>query len=421
MWQRRMRLLAAGVFLLLWPVNVPAESGWLTLLTGCLGAGLLLAALWGLRRVNPSFSLSLGLCAGAALLEAGTVCAGLLGRPDAGLLLGAGGSLLTVALLAALARGLAPFLEGSRLRPWTAALWYLLGAGALMIVWMSGAQSVSAAAGLAMAGAVVIAAVKIARAALWAGEELPSSSVRLCRGGWAAGAAGLAVLLSAVLAAVAAGNRPPARMTAAAVPQAGETEELRQAGMPEELLADLSREELERCRGVLSCQSWQEDVELDGGCVRLTLAVASLPENRLRAYAHYRWLREPHCRGRDALGIVRFDDMTPAGDGNVSVRHLARVDGQEVELVLSEHTAGLLPAAALPAQGEERRGYCAADYLDTAGDYFCTSLYVQLVHQQEFLNYPFLEPLDLLEGGVAYGDEKGAFARRYAGMLVDLA
>lgn len=56
-----MRLLAAGVFLLLWPVNVPAESSWLTLLTGCLGAGLLLAALWGLRRVNPSFSLSLGL------------------------------------------------------------------------------------------------------------------------------------------------------------------------------------------------------------------------------------------------------------------------------------------------------------------------------------------------------------------------
>ena len=39
-----MRLLAAGVFMLLWPVNVPAESSWLTLLTGCLGAGLLLAA-----------------------------------------------------------------------------------------------------------------------------------------------------------------------------------------------------------------------------------------------------------------------------------------------------------------------------------------------------------------------------------------
>lgn len=122
-----MRRLGWGVFLLLWPLNL-GDGQWMTLVTGLAGGFLLLLALWRLRdaagiSAAPFSGFSRCCCSRRADWRPPTIW-----RRTEQIWFTAASCLCTAALLVQITRGLSSWLPpGSRLRPRTAAAWYLLG------------------------------------------------------------------------------------------------------------------------------------------------------------------------------------------------------------------------------------------------------------------------------------------------------
>ena len=414
-----MRRLGWGVFLLLWPLNL-GDGQWMTLVTGLAGSFLLLLALWRLRDADGYFRRAFFWLLPVLLLQAGGLAASYYLEADEQIWFTAASCLCTAALLVQITRGLSSWLPpGSRLRPRTAAAWYLLGtAVGLYLLMAAGGSAFQSPLLFLLPAPYLIAGLKVVRAAQAAYIPLPYPERR---GSWAVGLVFLAMFGGMVGSAMAVKTTiPSAALPVAADDQAGRAA-LTAVGMPSEVAADLSAEEAARFAGIRGIQAKTAEQDCDGGRVRLTLAAGYATDGELRVVAHYHWLQAPRHQAQDAVGLAYSAALlTETGEELVSQRHLIDQGGKTRQLKNAAHPLGRNAAGTvIPAgRGTQRRGYLAKSFRLNSREPTTVSLYVQLVHQSRFVNLPYQPPLSLCAPHGASSGPEGPFDQLFTDLPI---
>ena len=183
-------------------------------------------------------------------------------------------------------------------------------------------------------------------------------------------------------------------------------EDLTQLGFPEEILEDLTEEDLLACRG-----AEQVVVEAFGepkpGLLMTGVAVGLGGEPRhWRVFHHFQWTKDPGPRGTECIQLwpaYRFISEGWAADGEVTGRVLYDEDGRTLTadyFFLGEKTAtttdfwgvqqtrtDTYAAFSLPRQGENYRGYLAYSTLEIKDGYRMDS-WMNYTHQRRWWQYP---------------------------------
>ncbi len=185
--------------------------------------------------------------------------------------------------------------------------------------------------------------------------------------------------------------------------------ELAVLGYPEELLADLSDEDLLACEGAERVAVMEMHGQRTNGkfSPNTDVIAVKLPgENReWRAFYHFRWVGQNDFRGTEAI------DLLPcSGDngwfvcGQASGRVLCELDGQTraapyYSLDTASHTINnfffgpstdthILARFSLPIGGEDNRGYLSYVFELPRGD--CIHASAEYFHQKSLWQYPVL-------------------------------
>ena len=216
---------------------------------------------------------------------------------------------------------------------------------------------------------------------------------------------------------------------------AGQTEladvrsELIGLGFPEEVLADLSDEDVATCQGALRVVVDTIDLPANHGRLvrdqtsvgiheyrvfdvkelRMTGVAVGLPGEResWRIFHHFRWTVEPAYRGTEALQLWpayrRYEGWESNRNGEITGRVLCDMDGktlvspyhslneqtysQNHPLFGSETTTDVFAAFSFPRRAENCRGYVCYDILENTDGYLIDS-WMNYVYQQVPLQYP---------------------------------
>lgn len=210
-------------------------------------------------------------------------------------------------------------------------------------------------------------------------------------------------------------------------------QQLLDLGFPEEVLNDLTPEDIAACDGALRVVAVTEDHPFNDGRnvlweaynekneryyvqdtvydvkeLRLTSVGVQLPgaQETWRVYHHFLWTTDPDFYGTEVLQIWPADENMQDGwrfAGDVTGRVLYDRDGQT--FTASYHTLGrqtytadsvffgqrtnsdLFAAFSLPRHGEHARGYVAYTAAGAQSGYLLNS-WINYTHQQSWLQYP---------------------------------
>lgn len=183
-------------------------------------------------------------------------------------------------------------------------------------------------------------------------------------------------------------------------------ENLTRLGFPEEILEDLTEEDLLDCRGAE--QVVVEDFgEPTPGLLMTGVAVRLEDEpGRWRVFHHFRWTEDPGPRGTECIKlrpVYRFVSEGWDADGEVTGRVLYDEDGQtltadyyflgdetvtETDFWGAQQTGTDVYAAfSLPRQGENYRGYLTYAALEMKDGYRMDS-WMNYTHQRRWWQYP---------------------------------
>lgn len=193
-------------------------------------------------------------------------------------------------------------------------------------------------------------------------------------------------------------------------------EQLAQLGFPEEILADLSPEDLAGYEGTLHVTvAVEENLETEG--LELVSVYAVTSERSVRVLHWYRWVQMPFLRLGDALECnMPWDSGAGADDryegltgrmlydreGRTYASPMLELDwGREEYLAWwGEMTAHVRWQAgvALPLLGSNARGYVVYDYYH-GGNKLVDGLSFNYFHQTAPVLYPWQEPAGTLFGG----------------------
>lgn len=216
---------------------------------------------------------------------------------------------------------------------------------------------------------------------------------------------------------------------------------MKNRGFPEKLLEILPDEEVLLYANLYACDTSEQEFELDGGKLRLTLCAAYLddvqdfPEGGLvRMLAAYEWFALPEHRYQDSLLLCLNETLTAAEEEPpVNGFQLYQQEGERFQTQLKmswdlhtrEITRVKSPAGQrnyrLPYElwetpvmeislstGEGHRGYFAKTYLEQSPGENKTSTF-ELVyrHQSGGWNFPYIAPLDFaVPSGRFFAEQK---------------
>lgn len=183
-------------------------------------------------------------------------------------------------------------------------------------------------------------------------------------------------------------------------------ENLTQLGFPEEILEDLTEEDLLDCRGAE--QVVVEDFgEPTPGLLMTGVAVRLEGEpGRWRVFHHFRWTKDPGPRGTECIQLWPVYQFVREGwdaDGEVTGRVLYDEDGQTLTAdyyFLGDKTitetdfwgerqtrTDTFAAFSLPRRGENYRGYLTYAALEMKDGYRMDS-WMNYTHQRRWWQYP---------------------------------
>lgn len=216
-------------------------------------------------------------------------------------------------------------------------------------------------------------------------------------------------------------------------------QQLLDLGFPEDVLNDLTPEDIATCDGALRVVTVTEDYPVNDGrtvlweaCneeneryyvqdtvfdvkeLRLTGVAVQLPgaQETWRVYHHFLWTTDPGFCGTEVLQIWPADENMQDGwrfAGDVTGRVLYDRDGQT--FTASYHTLGrqtytadsvffgqrtnsdLFAAFSLPRHGEHARGYVAYSAAGAQSGYLLSS-WCNYTHQQSLLQYPVVTAME---------------------------
>ena len=257
----------------------------------------------------------------------------------------------------------------------------------------------------------------------------------------------LVILLLAVLAAgcicgCAFGSRypmdwqPVARTEHAAVAEG--KARLLALGFPEDVLNDLTEEDIAACGGAVEVVSETDDMPMNNGRkvtitrsdgrvretytvydvneLQLTHVAVRLPGEQWKIFHHFRWTVDPEFFGTEAIQIwpayQSVEDWRAVGD--VTGRMLCDRDGQIYSAPYAylgsqtytsdsifwgaQTSTDLFAAFSLPRNGENRRGYVSYAIVGT-GPYPLITSALNYTHQQ-FLWYPAMTAMEMRQSGI---------------------
>lgn len=217
-------------------------------------------------------------------------------------------------------------------------------------------------------------------------------------------------------------QRLPMNVTEAELPSSSQTElreELTALGFPEELLADLTDQEVEglhdarfvQATGLSSANDENDDLKrLADGFV-----MVGLPNDRLQFYYWFCWTEEPDHRLMDGIEVDPFrqSGFTRISKDHLQGRLLWEEDGRTLQAVLSGErtqnyfwTAGPFTSAhsehdiysvdfSLPKDGTNIRGYVTWQVYPThPAQWLNFNSYAGYTHQVSLFNYPWQTPSD---------------------------
>lgn len=199
-------------------------------------------------------------------------------------------------------------------------------------------------------------------------------------------------------------------------------------GFPEDVLADLTDEEILACDGALRVRVTTDDHAVNDGRqvattsgnsthvrtvydvreLRITSVGVELPgaRERWRIFHHFRWVADPGCRGTEAIQLwpaYQQPNEGWAADGGVTGRVLYDADGMTYaapyysldsvtytadSILWGEQTStDVFAAFSLPRRGENCRGYLAYS-IEELQDSWIINAWINYTHQTSRVQYP---------------------------------
>lgn len=437
-WRRSMYLALAGLAL----ENITINASGLNYILPAVGAFLLVLGLRPLRRENKQLAacwwtvVVRGLLVLVLIVQGATVLRWPEGVDGGITALNCGLQLLQIFWLW---RGLRAVRQRAGLEPGARAggallVWNILVILLALVGWPGWILP-----GLALVAAyimILISLFRLAREMEEAGYVLRPAAVRLSD-------RALAVITGVVVAAgLAAGwlwcGQLPMDWTPLEETATAETEDIRQElaglGFPESVLADLSEEDLEDCRGALMVVWDQDDYPVNEGRevvtgegdttrystvydvkeLRVTGVAVKLPGERERwkVFHHFQWVADPGWWGTEAMQFWPAWHLAEgwSQDGAVTGRLLCERDGRTWTapyaflgpvtytsggfLSSGQEQTDLFASFSLPRDGENARGYVAYVTAENADGYILDS-WMNYTHQTSWRQYPALTALEM--------------------------
>lgn len=242
----------------------------------------------------------------------------------------------------------------------------------------------------------------------------------------------LGITAASVLLSMLCFQRLPMDITEAESPSTAQTElreDLTALGFPEELLADLTDQEIEGLRGAKFVQatglSSANDEHDDLKKLADEFVMVVLPNDRLQFYYWFAWTEEPDHRLMDGIEVDPFrqSGFTRIFKDHLQGRLLWEEDGRTLQAVLSGEptqnylwTAGPFTSAhsehdvysvdfSLPKDGTNIRGYVSWQVYPThPAQWLNFNSYAGYTHQVSLLNYPWQTPSDYEHTSHTSGD-----------------
>lgn len=249
----------------------------------------------------------------------------------------------------------------------------------------------------------------------------------------------VAALLAVLAAGIASGylflNRYPMAWTAAEATGPAQAEEIKaqlaSLGFPEEVLADLTVEDIQACEGALRVlvevrdfSVGQDDIEP----LRITGVAVELPgaQEQWKLFHHFRWLVDPGFYGTESIQLWPVDrtgsNQGWSSVGEVTGQVLYTKNGRTYTAPyysLSSETytsdsifwgkqtyTDIFAVFSLPGEGENHRGYISY-VIQELQDGWIIDSWVNYTHQQTWMQYPVLTAMEQRTSNS--GNTAGAF------------
>lgn len=203
---------------------------------------------------------------------------------------------------------------------------------------------------------------------------------------------------------------------------------LRALGLPEDILNDLTGEELLACAGAVRVLTETEEQTLRkhrGAALRAVSAAIELPDGRWTVIYHFRWANAPGFHGTQCLSLSSMSDTPNASVGveEVTGRLLCEVDGQtrtadyhssevgSVDIPFDGHT---LPGTqgwftfSFPEEGTDLRGYLLYTVEEVPSDHLLGTTFRHSVQTGRF-QYPAVDARSAVPGAFSSLPDLPAF------------
>jgi hypothetical protein len=147
------------------------------------------------------------------------------------------------------------------------------------------------------------------------------------------------------------------------------------------------------------CQIRQEDKQVDGGLLRLSICTATFEQMKMRVILYYNWIKPPHHNYTDVISYnIPQDLVVPNNDCPYSSR-LAEVSGKTYEISEIESDFGpTYKAMKFRLWGKNhknQKGYIAFDLLWADLSTSCTNILIDYLHQNSMFNVPYRNNIDI--------------------------
>ena len=199
--------------------------------------------------------------------------------------------------------------------------------------------------------------------------------------------------------------------------------ELLEMGFPEEVLADLTEQDVLACQGAVRVGYYMSDngETVDGGQLSFQAVFVQLPGERVRwkIFQHFQWTRPPQFRGYEAIRLQPSYLLGRDGwaEGSaVTGQVLWDRDGRSWTAPYYDLFQGsrgqsgqaVYAAFSFPGEGEELRGYLAHTIAETKPGVVAVS-YLAYAHQTGRLEFPRRTGVEFLMEDAPFAGSEGAF------------
>ena len=199
--------------------------------------------------------------------------------------------------------------------------------------------------------------------------------------------------------------------------------ELLEMGFPEEILADLTEQDVLACQGAVRVGYYMSDngETVDGGQLSFQAVFVQLPGERVRwkIFQHFQWTRPPQFRGYEAIRLQPSYLLGRDGwaEGSaVTGQVLWDRDGRSWTAPYYDLFQGsrgqsgqaVYAAFSFPGEGEELRGYLAHTIAETKPGVVAVS-YLAYAHQTGRLEFPRRTGVEFLMEDAPFAGSEGDF------------